>query len=81
MEIFTKEDVDKFLDKFQDPSHEVERIVDMWNWMYHELPKHKHTNDIDILRKYFIERLIMKAYRLGKEHAYMGSLDTIRRKT
>lgn len=79
MEIFTPEDVDKFMDKFQDPSFEVERIVDMLNWMYHELPKHKHTSEIDRLRKVFMKRLIMKAYRLGKEHAYATSLETIRR--
>ena len=80
MEIFTDEDVEKFLDKFQDPSFEVERITDMLNWMYHELPKHKYVSECDRLRQQFIKKLIMKSYRLGREHAYADSLDTIRRK-
>jgi len=80
MEILTDEDVEKFLDKFQDPSFEVERIADMLNWMHHELPKLTYVNECDRLRQQFIKRLIMKSYRLGKEHGYMDSLDTIRRK-
>lgn len=66
----SNDDVDKFFDKFEDPAHEVERIM----------------NAIDIVQfmgdsgvyRYFIKKLIMKAYRLGKDHAYQGSLMTIR---
>jgi len=77
MEILCKDDVDKFFDKFEDPSYEVERMTDMMNYLYHELPKHRHTSAMDEIRQYFLKRLVMKAYRLGKEHAYADSIHTI----
>jgi hypothetical protein len=67
MEIQLSSDVDKFLDKFQDPTLEVELVMEAYE---------KADDDV---KSYFIHRLLMKAYRLGKEHAYATSLDAIRR--
>jgi len=72
MEILTDEDVEKFLDKFQDPSFEVERIADMLNWMHHELPKLTYVNECDRLRQQFIKRLIIwiRWIRSGGNHDF-----------
>jgi len=78
MDIFSRDDVDKFFDKFEDPSDNLVLIVDMVNWFYHELPKHKNDYDLDQIKRYFMKRLIMKSYRLGKDHAYASTVATIR---
>jgi hypothetical protein len=67
MEIRLSSDVDKFLDKFQDPTLEVALVMEAYE---------KADDDV---KSYFILRLLMKAYRLGKEHAYATSIETIRR--
>jgi hypothetical protein len=68
MDINTFDDVEKFLDKFQDPTREEELILE--------------TLGIDPtgIQIYFMRRLLMKTYRYGKEHGYAGSLDVIRRR-
>lgn len=68
MEINTFDDVDKFLDKFQDPTEEVERIIEVLGIDFSEI------------NIYLVRRLLMKTYRYGKEHGYAGSLDVIRRR-
>lgn len=78
MEILTLEDVDKFFDKFEDPSLEVDRIVEVFGYFEIEFIKIKFTEERDEVRKYFVKKLIMKSYRLGKEHAYADSIATIR---
>lgn len=72
MNIITRDDVDKFFDKFEDPSHEVERVMNALDTVL-------FTGEPGV-SKYFVKRLIMKSYRLGKEHAYAGALDSVRRK-
>ena len=69
MEILNTDDVDKFLDKFQDPTQEAARIL-----IQLDLP----TTELNL---YFMRRLLMKTYRYGKEHGYAGSLEVIRRRT
>ncbi len=78
MEFFSFDDVDKFFDKFQDPSYEVRRIGDAVLWLEHEFCRQKTTGSLRDLREYFLKKLIMKAYRLGREHAYMDTVNTIR---
>jgi hypothetical protein len=78
MDIFTFDDVDKFFDKFQDPSYEVERIAEAVIWLEHMYVRHKTTEDQRDVRNYFLKKLIMKSYRLGKEHAYADTVATIR---
>ena len=67
MEIQLNSDVDKFLDKFEDPTLHLERI------------REAYERADDDVKMYFLHRLLMKTYRLGKEHAYATSLETIRR--
>jgi hypothetical protein len=69
MEILSIEDVDKFFDKFQDPAYEVDSIIEQL----------EEVTGGDIKRA-FIKRLIMKSYRLGKEHAYAATMDVIRKR-
>jgi hypothetical protein len=78
MDIFSYDDVDKFFDKFEDPSYEVERIAKAVIWLEHMYVRHKTTEDQRDVRNYFLKKLIMKSYRLGKEHAYMDTVNTIR---
>lgn len=82
MEIYTLEDVDKFFDKFQDPSHETELIRKQLNHLYalgpHTPYNQARGEEVWALREYFIKKLIMKSYRLGKEHAYADSVSVIR---
>lgn len=66
MEINTLADVEAFLDKFQDPTFEVPRILQAMN-----LPDNEITAAL-------MHRLLMKAYRLGKEHGYSGAMQVIR---
>jgi len=68
MEIRNRDDVEKFLDKFQDPTQEMERILSVL-----DLP----ATELNI---YFMHRLLMKTYRYGKEHGYATSLEIIRRR-
>lgn len=78
MQIRCKEDVDKFFDKFQDPAYEVEQISLMVNFFYYALPQILTLDAIEELKQYFLKKLIMKAYRLGREHAYADTVTTIR---
>jgi hypothetical protein len=69
--IETTDDVDKFLDKFEDPTFEVELIVSTFKECV-------QTYVEDGIQNYFMHRLLMKAYRLGKEHGYASSMYIIR---
>ena len=64
--INTFDDVEKFLDKFQDLTQETDRIVEVLGL---------NPTEINL---YFMRRLLMRTYRYGKEHGYAGSLDIIR---
>ncbi len=78
MQIFSTADVDRFLDKFQDPSQEVDEIIAALRWFLLELPAHRFTDEQAKILRYFVERLIMKSYRYGKEHGTEGALRIIR---
>ena len=82
MEIYTLEDVDKFFDKFEDPSHELELIRRTADKLYDRRPvppcNQSELERMWELRDYFFKKLVMKSYRLGKEHAYADSISTIR---
>jgi hypothetical protein len=80
MKIFSVDDVDKFFDRFQDPSHEVDQILEQLEEIFHQLQLHKFTDDIEEIKRAFVKRLIMKSYRLGKEHAYAATVDVIRKR-
>ena len=77
-EFFSKADVDAFFDKFEDPSLRVDLVDQAIRWFDVEGPKHCVTEKTDEIRKYFIERLIMKSYRYGKSHGFEGAMRTIR---
>ena len=79
MDIRTIDDVEKFFDRFQDPSFEVEQICSALDALHHELQLHVYTDKAAKIKYEFVRQLIMKAYRLGKEHAYATSIETIRR--
>lgn len=64
----SSQEVSMFLDKFQDPTFEVSRVLEEF-----DLPG-------DDLHVYFMHKLLMKAYRLGKEHGYARSVELIRNK-
>jgi len=68
MKIESLEEVEAFLDKFQDPTFEISRIIE--------------TLDIEEtpISSAFIHKLLMKAYRLGKEHGYLVSMQMARKK-
>lgn len=68
MDIKTHDDVEKFLDKFQDLTREEARILKVLGI------------DPTEIQIYFMHRLLMRTYRYGKEHGYAGSLDVIRRR-
>ena len=57
MNILCRNDVDKFLDKFQDPTAEIPLILAMLEEMCIQLPLHKYTDDILEIKKYFINSL------------------------
>lgn len=78
MNIRCKDDVDKFFDKFEDPAHEVDCIVATLDKIYCELQLHRYTDEVTDVKKHFIKKLVMKAYRLGKDHAYAGVMETLR---
>jgi len=72
MRIRTSDDVDKFFDKFEDPSHELDLILEA-------LDASEFEGEPGV-RRYFIKRLVMKSYRLGKDHAYAATMDVIRKR-
>lgn len=80
LHIFSEADVDKFFDKFEDPAYELPLIEEALSWLYTEAQLHQTTDRILEVRQYFIKKLVMKAYRLGKDHAYAGALDAVRRR-
>lgn len=59
-------DVDAFMDKIGDPVNEVGRILNILD-----------LDDTEINRV-FIHKLLIKAYRLGKDHGYASSVEVIR---
>jgi len=63
------EDVDAFMDKFQDPVYEIERIISVLN-----------LEDTELTRC-FIHKLLIKTYRLGKEHGYAGAAQVAKKRT
>lgn len=77
-EFFTKAGIDAFFDKFQDPSLKVNTIAAALWWFDTEGVQHMTTDRVETLRLYFVERLIMKSYRYGKEHGYEGAMRAIR---
>ena len=79
MQIRSAVDVDKFFDRFENPAEEVECIVANLEELYCELQLHKYTDEIADIRRVFIKKLIMKSYRLGREHANIAAMETIRR--
>jgi len=68
MEIKTLADVDAFLDKFYDPTFEISRILQALG-----IPE-------DNISTTLMHKLLMKSYRLGKEHGYSRAMDVIRNK-
>lgn len=80
MNIFSKDDVDKFFDKFEDPAHAIdlidEALVDIYLLLYLELS----VDELEEVQRYFIKQLVMKSYRLGRSHAYQGVMETLRRR-
>jgi hypothetical protein len=67
MDILTSDDIDKFLDKFQDHTAEAERVQAAYETCREDL------------RPEFLKRLMMRCYRYGKEHGYASAIDVIRR--
>lgn len=68
MKLKTLAEIDAFMDKFHDPTFEVARILQALD-----------IEDTEIT-SVFIHKLLMKAYRLGKEHGYLASMQAARKK-
>lgn len=65
--VTSAEDVEMFLDKIYDPTFEVPRIL---------VALGLEENEVNIL---FIHKLLMKSYRLGKDHAYATAIKAVKR--
>jgi len=62
-------DVDAFMDKFEDPIYEIDRIIAVLS-----------LEDTELTRC-FIHKLLIKSYRLGKEHGYAGAAQVAKKRT
>lgn len=68
MNITSLAGVEAFMDKFHDPTFEVSRILQALD-----------IEETEVSAA-FIHKLLMKAYRLGKEHGYVASMQAARKK-
>ena len=70
-----------FMDKFQDPVEEIDRIVAILEELFAQVPQHDYDNALDEIKNVFIHKLLIKAYRLGKEHAYAGAIRIVNQRS
>lgn len=74
-------DIDFFLAEFEDPVLDLDRVMEALDSLFIESSLHQYTDVTKEIQRCFIHKLLIKAYRLGKDHGYARAAEVVKNRT